>query len=206
MTQSARNYDVSKRVAQGHILSRYVDTDGVHDFMLRLGTPIQPAKLQGDVVCFDKPWPVYRGSARIEGVTHKDGSQGPSLYAYFIRDHGFVPCTFEIQGTTILWDGVPKTFGQKAGSLFLAALVRYAPSGRPEVRIIMREASNEVKAHSNWKRQPITVRGTNRAERIRFVKDLVASTRRKDEPLVVTMATIDSQTIMAEVEEMDPFE
>lgn len=142
----------------------------------RQRTRIFPVRIDDKAKSFQKPYPVYAGSARVEGT-----EQG-SLAYYWIDGRGFQPALLHILSIRMVDEEGVHYYGNKEG-LFLMSLVRYADVGRPELRVITTEASDDVKERFGWNRAPIIAKGESRAERHAELMMLINDLREQDQPL-----------------------
>ena len=171
------NSNVDKR--QGYILSANDVKNSV--FLALLGTRIWPIHLYDPAGSIKKPFPTYKGSARIEG------NDNNSLVAYFCDKQGFQPAVLKLLGARLkhVETGDMHTFKEEEG-LYICTVVRYTEVGVPELRIITAEANEKLTRTFGWQRQPVRAEGDTDAERHQFCRELVRSTRREDEPELPT--------------------
>lgn len=186
--------NINNNTLLGYILSISEDSC----FIARMGTRVWPVHIYDPAGSFAKPYPEYKGSAKIEGT-----AKGDSLVHFWVDKSGFQPCVLNLQGVRMKdVDGNIATFTPPEG-VKVAALVRYTERGRPELRIITEPAHDELTERYGWTRRPIRAKGEDDAERHKFVRDLVKGTRRDDEPEFVQPTTM-SQPAEVYLED-DPF-
>ena len=163
--------------------------------LMVMGLPVWPIHIFDPAKSNKKPYPYYRGSARVEG------SKELSLYEMFIK-HGFQPCVLKLMGVKLIEKatGVAHAFKPKDG-LYVCALVRYSEAGRPTIRIITSEAEEHIKVQYGWNRQPVKALGATDQERYAFVKKVIASTRRQEEVTPKVAPTQQADVVL----EQDPF-
>lgn len=164
----------------------YVVSDNT---VLTTDMPVWPIHIEDVAKSETKPYPRYKGSARLEG-----NAEG-NLYDTWITK-GFQPAVLKVRGVVMKkHDG---SFVRFTKDLYLACLVRYSKVGAPQLRIITKDGSEALKAEYVWTREPIRLKGTTPAERRAEVKDLVYSTK----PVTEDKPNLDAEIPTVEA---DPF-
>jgi hypothetical protein len=188
MNDNNNNNNNSK--AQGYILT------AATKFLMTIGTLVWPVRIYDPAGSLRKPYPRYKGSARLEG------SDKQSLYTYW-TSAGFQACVLFVEGVRLLNRANGKLCNYlPPEGMYLAAIVRYTECGVPELRIITKSAPEETTEKCGWTRQPVRAEGETDAERHRFVRELIRSTLREDE---VPQDEVSLNTIREVFYEEDPF-
>lgn len=184
------NTSNTKTTPQGFILS--INAEG-KPFLMNMGVAVWPVMIIDPAKGFKAPYPIYRGSARIEGNTDA------SLYEAFVT-RGFQPCVLRCLGIKLIEKatGQAKNFVPKDG-LYVCCVVRYSEAGNPEIRVITKQADPTFTERFGWNRQPIKAEGATDKERFSFAAKLVNDTKR------VTVQEESPRTQAAELIEQDPF-
>lgn len=142
--------------------------------VLTMDMEVWPVHIEDPAKSEAKPYPRYKGSARVEGTEARDDQPAQGLYEAWITK-GFQPCVLKVKGVVLARkDGEFDTFHK---DLYLAALVRYSSVGRPALRVITKAGGDKLTSTYMWSREPVKAQGETAAERRAFVRDLVFSTK-----------------------------
>jgi len=176
---------MSENNRQGFVLGK--TREGEELIAQRGRTRIFPIRIIDKGKSFSKPYPLYTGSARLEGT-----SKG-SLVRYWIEGRGFQPALLHILSLRMEDKDGPHYFGTDEG-LFVMSIVRYTEVGRPEIRTITEEAPPEVAERFGWNRVPVLARGTTPEEREQELRNLIQDLREGDS--VLSELSEDKQKIL----------
>lgn len=142
--------------------------------VLTMDMEVWPVHIEDPAKSEAKPYPRYKGSARVEGTEARDDQPAQGLYEAWITK-GFQPCVLKVKGVVLARkDGEFDTFHK---DLYLAALVRYSSVGRPALRVITKAGGDKLTSTYMWTREPVKAIGNTPAERRAFVRDLVMTTK-----------------------------